>query len=48
MFKKKLDKLKDIQNKTQSLFNLFDSKLLNTFLGTKAKITRKQEALIAE
>ena len=44
VFKQRLNKLKDLQNKAQSLFNLFNSGLLNTVLNVKTKKNNKKEA----
>jgi len=46
VFKERLDKLRKLQNKAQTFFNLFDSGFLNSILGTKVNRNNKKEALI--
>lgn len=44
VFKQRLDKLKSLHSRAQSLFNLFNSGLLNTVLNAKTKKNNKKEA----
>lgn len=37
-FKAKLEKLKDLRNKANTVFNLLNSSIVNTFLGTKETV----------
>lgn len=43
VFKERLNTLKNLQNKAQTLFNLFDSGLLNSMLGTKINRSSSKE-----
>ncbi len=43
VFKQRLDKLKSLHSRAQSLFNLFNSGLLNTVLKAKIKKNNKKE-----
>lgn len=48
VFKQKLDEIRDMHSKAQSLFNLFDSNLLTNMLNLKPKKNNKKEALMVE
>ena len=43
VFKQRLDRLKNLQSKARSLFNLFNSNLLNTVLNAKTKKNNKKK-----
>jgi len=45
-FKERLDKLISLQNKVQSVFNLFDSGFLSNILNAKSKKNNKKEILM--
>ncbi len=46
VFKQRLEMLRKLQNKAQSLFNLFNSNLINNLLSAKANKCQKREAAI--
>jgi len=45
VFKQRLDKLRSLYNRAQSLFNLFNSGLLNSVLVNKVKKSNKEETV---
>ncbi|OGW75336.1 MAG: hypothetical protein A2Z72_08405 [Omnitrophica bacterium RBG_13_46_9] len=47
-FKERVDALKNLHHKAQTLVKLFNSGLLNNFLGTGSKIKQKEEVLLSE
>jgi DNA-binding transcriptional regulator GbsR (MarR family) len=46
IFRQRLDKLKDLQDNAQSLFNLFNSGLLNSLLNRKTKTNEKEVSFV--
>lgn len=48
VFKERLGKLRNLQNKAQTLFNLFNSGILNNVLNPRVKRNNKKETLMVE